>query len=409
MRRLFKLDFPRQFWLMFLGMLISTIGASMIWPFLMIYVSERLNLPLTFTAMLLTLNSVMGLISSFIAGPIIDRLGRKWVMVISLLLNGVGFLLMSQAHTLLAFAALMVLQGAVNPLYRVGSDAMMADLIPAEERADAYSLMRLSNNVGVAIGPAVGGFLASASYNLAFFGAAAGLATYGLLLAFRARETLPAIHPTQAAQAASERFGGYGKVLSDKPYRSFVFAFLFTQFSASILWVMLSVYSKTNFGMPESRYGLIPMTNALMVVLFQIPVTQWTKRHKPQAMMALGAFFYAAGVSSVALGSGFWGFWLSMVIMTIGELVLVPTSSTYAANSAPTHMRGRYMSIYGLTWNVAQGIGPVGGGFLNDTFGPRTMWYGGGVTGLISTGLFLLLARVRGKESVAMETEEVQS
>ena len=153
MRRLFNFDFPRQFWLMFLGMLISTIGSSMIWPFLMIYVSERLGLPLTFTAMLLTLNSIMGLISSFIAGPIIDRLGRKWVMVGSLLLNGVGFLLIVQAHSLLAFALIMGLQGAVNPLFRVGGDAMMADLIPAAERADAYSLMRLSNNVGVAIGP----------------------------------------------------------------------------------------------------------------------------------------------------------------------------------------------------------------------------------------------------------------
>src|SRR3989304_4839193 len=250
MRRLFKLSFPRQFWLMFVGMLISPIGSSMIWPFLMIYVSERLGMPLTYTAMLLTLNSVMGLISSFIAGPIIDRLGRKWVMVISLLLNGVGFLLMSQAHTLLAFAALMALQGAVNPLYRVGSDAMMADLIPA-------------------------------------------------------REPLPAIHPAQAAQAASERFGGYGKVLSDKPYRSFVFAFLFTQFSASILWVMLSVYSKTNFGMPESSYGLIPMTNALMVVLFQIPGPQGAPRRQPSRRRSEKASPCPVLPGDVALGSGF--------------------------------------------------------------------------------------------------------
>lgn len=379
---------------MFLGMLISTIGSSMIWPFLMIYVSERLGLPLTFSAMLLTLNATMGIISSFIAGPIIDRFGRKWVMVISLLLNGFGFLLMSQANSLAAFAALMVLQGSVNPLFRIGSDAMMADLIPPEERADGYSLMRLSNNLGVAIGPAVGGFLAAASYNLAFFGAAGGLAFYGLLLAFQARETMPAEH---AVESARERFGGYGKVISDRAFRSFVIAFLFTQFSAAILWVMLGVYTKTNFGLPESRYGLIPMTNALMVVTLQIPVTQWTKKQKPQLMMALGALFYAVGVSSVALGSNFWGFWLSMVVMTIGELILVPTSSTYAANSAPAHMRGRYMSIYGLTWNVAQGIGPVGGGLLNDTFGPRSMWYGGGVTGLISTALFMLLAKVRGK------------
>lgn len=404
MRRLFALDFPAQFWLMFLGMLISTVGSSMIWPFLMIYISGRLDLPLTFTALLLTLNATMGLISSFIAGPIIDRLGRKWVMVGSLLFNGLGFLLMSQAQTLGAFAAILALQGAVNPLFRVGSDAMMADLIPSEQRADAYSLMRLSNNLGVAIGPAVGGFLASASYNLAFFGAAGGLIFYGLLLAFRARETLPAFH---AVESAKERFGGYGRVLTDKSFRSFVTAFLFTQLSAATMWVMLGVYAKTNFGLPESQYGLIPMTNALMVVTLQIPITQWTKRQNPLVMMALGAFFYAVGVGSVAFGAGFWSFWLSMVIMTVGELILMPTSSTFAANQAPAHMRGRYMSIYGLTWNVSQGIGPVTGGFLNDTFGPRSMWYGGGLTGLISTALFLVLARIRTKPAV-VEAEKVQ-
>jgi hypothetical protein len=55
--------YPRQFWVMFVGMLISTIGSSMIWPFLLVYVSERLDAPLTAIASLLTLNSAMGLLS----------------------------------------------------------------------------------------------------------------------------------------------------------------------------------------------------------------------------------------------------------------------------------------------------------------------------------------------------------
>ena len=393
MRRLFELHFPGQFWLMFAGMLISTIGASMIWPFLMIYVSERLNMPLTVAAGLLTLNSIAGLVSSFIAGPVIDRLGRKWVMVASLFTNGVGYLLMSQADSLPAFAVLMILQGAANPLYRVGADAMMADLIPAEKRIDAYSLMRLSNNVGVAIGPAVGGFLAAVSYTIAFYAAAAGLGIYGLLIATLARETLPqqaAVPPESLAMPARERFGGYGQVLRDRPYTAFILAFIFSQMSAAIMWVLLSVYAKTNFGVPESRYGMIPMTNALMVVVLQIPFTMATRRFRPQLVMAAGALFYAIGVGSVALGAGFWGFWTSMVVMTIGELILAPTSSTYAANLAPANMRGRYMSLYGLTWNVAAGIGPLSAGFLNDQIGPQSIWYGGGLVGLISAGLFLL-------------------
>ncbi len=390
MRRLFETRFPAQFWLMFAGMLISTIGASMIWPFLMIYVSERLAMPLTVSAGLLTINSVSGLISSFIAGPVIDRLGRKWVMAISLLVNGAGYILMSRAETYPAFVLLMILQGAANPLYRVGADAMMADLIPPEKRVDGYSLMRLSNNVGVAIGPAVGGFIASISYQYAFYGAAAGLAVYGLLIVFLARETLPQTDgEAEAHTPKSERFGGYGRVLRDQPYMTFLLAFIFTQLSASIMWVLLSVYAKTNYGITERLYGMIPMTNALMVVFFQIPVTMLTRRFSPLPVLALGGLLYGLGVGSVAWGTGFWGFWLSMVVMTIGELVLVPTSSTYAANLAPADMRGRYMSLYGLTWNVAAGIGPVAGGFLNDWFSPQAIWYGGGICGLVSALLFV--------------------
>ena len=117
-------------------------------------------------------------------------------------------------------------------------------------------------------------------------------------------------------------------------------------------------------------------------------------------MMAFGALFYMVGVSSVAFGNGFWSFWASMVIITMGELVLVPTTITFAANSAPAAMRGRYMSIYSLAWGVASGIGPLMGGFLNDNFHPRAIWFGGGFSALIGVMIFLWLTqylRTRGK------------
>ncbi len=126
--------YPRQFSLMFWGMMISTIGSSMIWPFLMIYVSERLKLPLGTVTILLTINASCGLVASFLAGPVADKIGRKWIMVISLASNGLLYLFMSQANSLPAFMVLMGLTGAVNPLYRVGTDAMVADLIPREQR-----------------------------------------------------------------------------------------------------------------------------------------------------------------------------------------------------------------------------------------------------------------------------------
>lgn len=383
--------YPRQFWLLFIGLLISTMGASMIWPFLMIYVSGRLNLPLGTTASLITLNAGMGLIFSFIAGPIIDRFGRKWVMALSLAVNGVGFLLMGHANTLPAFAAIMALQGAFNPLYRVGADAMMADLIPKDRRVDAYSLLRMGNNIGVSIGPALGGVIATLSYSLAFYIAAGGMLIYSVLVTIFAVETLP--QRAAGEPHPKERFGGYGQILSDRPFMSFVVAFTLNQLCAAMIWVLLGVYAKQNYNVPENLYGLIPTTNALMVVLFQVWVTSRVKRYPPLKALAFGAIFYAVGAGSIALGAGFWGFWLSMVITTVGELIMSPTATTLVANLAPADMRGRYMSLYGLTWGVSLGVGPLLGGILSDQFGPHSIWYGGAIIGLMSVVTFTILAQ----------------
>src|SRR5512136_1720053 len=99
--------FPRQFWLMFCGMFISTVGASMIWPFLTLYVSEKLQVPLVVAGGLSTLNATMGVISSFVGGPITDKVGRKGVMIFSLIANGLAYGAMGQANSLAAFAVLM--------------------------------------------------------------------------------------------------------------------------------------------------------------------------------------------------------------------------------------------------------------------------------------------------------------
>jgi len=216
-------EYPSQFWLMVVGLFISSAGASMIWPFLMIYVSEKLSLSLSAVSTLITINAIVGLFASFIAGAVSDKLGRKLVMVVSLAVNGIGYLFMSQAHSYLGFALIMVLMGASNPLYQVGSDAMLADMIVPEKRTNAYAIIRMINNAGIAVGPAMGGFLATRSYTYAFLGAALGMLTYSLLLFFRARETLNKAYRSEN-EPGIESLGGYGRVFQDHPY--VVFALL---------------------------------------------------------------------------------------------------------------------------------------------------------------------------------------
>jgi MFS family permease len=382
-------NYPRQYWLMITGIVIATAGGGMIWPFMLIYASGKLNLPLSTVAALISINAGTGLLSSLIAGALADRIGRKVVMIFSLTMTGIAYYLMMHAETYAQFAGLMVMIGLSNPMYQVGADAMLADMIPSEKRTDAYAINRIANNVGFALGPTVGGFLAATSYSLAFLGASLGFLTYSLLLFFLARETLDR-SATRASDPAPQK-GGFVRVLRDTPYMAFVATISLGLIAPTMLWILMPVYAKTHFGILENLYGWIPTTNALMCVFVQYFVTLVTRKHRTLPVLTAGMLIYALGTGSVALMSSFWGFWLSMVILTFGELTLVPTATKYVADRAPADLRGRYMSIHWLGWGLARTLSPLIGGFLNDSIAPVAIWVGGFAIGLTSTlGLFIL-------------------
>jgi MFS family permease len=382
-------EYPRQYWLMITGIVLATAGGSMIWPFLLIYASGKLDLPLSTVATLISINAGTGLISSLIAGSLADKVGRKVVMNFSLTMTGLAYFLLMRAETYSQFVGLMIMIGLSNPLYQVGADAMLADMVPSEKRTDAYAINRIANNAAFALGPAIGGFLATRSYDLAFYCAGTGFISYSVLLFFLARETLN--KSTENASIANSQTEGYRRVLQDKNYMAFVGMISLGLIAPTMLWILMPVYAKTNFGIPEALYGWIPTTNALMCVFVQYSVTSITRQHRTLPVLGVGMLIYALGAGSVALMSGFWGFWLSMVILTFGELTLVPTASKYVADLAPADLRGRYMSIHWLGWGLARTLAPIIGGFLNDNIAPRAIWIAGLLIGLTSTlGIFLL-------------------
>jgi MFS family permease len=388
-------EYPRQYWLMITGVVLSTAGGSMIWPFLIIYASGKLNLPLSTVAALISINAGTGLVASLVAGTLADKIGRKGVMNFSLTVNGIAYFLLMHAETYPHFVILMMLVGLSNPLYQVGADAMLADMIPSEKRTDAYAINRIANNAAFAMGPAIGGFLATRSYDLAFYCAGIGFLSYSLLLFFLAKETLVAAPKAETSSSGmQEVFESYSRVLRDKGFVMFVFAVSIGLIAPTMLWILMPVYSKTNFGVPESLYGWIPTTNGLMCVFIQYPVTRITRRYRTLPVLAVGMFIYAIGAGSVALMSSFWGFLLSMIILTFGELTLVPTASKYVADLAPADLRGRYMSIHWLGWGLARTLSPIIGGFLNDNIAPQAIWIGGLLIGLTSTLALFLISRV---------------
>jgi MFS family permease len=376
-----------------IGLFFSMVGTSMVWPFLTIYVSERLDISLTEVAALISLNGLVQLGASFMAGPAADRLGRKRLMVISLAGNGLTYFLFSQATVFWMFAALMAMRGFFPAFYKVATNAMISDLVEPDRRPEAFAQMRMWQNLGIAFGPAIGGFVVAASYEIGFTAAALGLTLYAAAIALFAYETKPPVEVSASSDflVTGIKLGGYATLLRDRRFVTFIFLFTLFQMCSVLLWVLLGVYAKQNYGLPESRYGLIQATNALMVVLFQVSVTRVTKRYAPLWVMFVGAAVYGAGVASIALGQGFWSFWLSYVVVTVGELIIAPTAVSFTADSAPVDQRGRYMGVFSLAQGAASGVAPVLGGQLNDRIGPKAIWIGGGLLGLASAVGFWLM------------------
>lgn len=386
-------QYPRQFWLVASGVLISSAGSSLIWPFQLIYISKTLSLPISSVAALISISSITGLGASFIGGTTADRFGRKIVMITSQAANALAYILMSRAHTYLGFVLPMTIMGLSMPLYSIGSDAMMADMIPSEKRTGAYAILRMINNAGIAVGPAIGGVIVASSYTIAFYIASAAIMSYSLLILFFVKETLAKEHPPIPKPQTKETFGGYERVFSDHSFTAFVAAITIGMVAPLMMWTLLAVYTNKYFNIPEYQYSWLPITNALMCVFVQYPVTMFTRRLKPKFAITLGMLTYALGVGSVALMSSFWGFWLSMAIMTLGELILVPTGTKFVADIAPEDLRGRYMSIYWLTWGISRSFAPIVGGFLHDAIAPAAIWWGGLIIGLTSTLILVILSR----------------
>jgi MFS family permease len=231
-------------------------------------------------------------------------------------------------------------------------------------------LVRVVSNLGIAIGPAIGGFLAARSYMLAFLVSAAASAVFFFVTILFIRETKPVF--TSEQKTVSQ--GSFGSVLRNIPFVVFSTATTLVIIASIQMMTVLPVYMKDQFGLGESLYGWLMTTNAGMVVLFQFPITRATQRLPRLFLIAFGALMYALGVGSVALASSFEHFVAAMVVATIGEMIIVPTASAVTADLAPAEMRGRYMSVLGLTWSVGMGVGPVLGGLASDLIAPRALW-----------------------------------
>ncbi len=386
----FLSKYPRQFWYLLIGSLIFTTGASLVWPFLSIYLQSKLDIPLRYSTLLISLRALSGVIASFFfAGTLADRFGRRFLILLSLFGGIIYYVGLNISTAMWQFAILMAFWGMLDIFYPVGINAMVADIIPAENRLEAYSLLRIIYNLGYAVGPIIGGILASRSYSLIFTIAAVGYAISFVFMFFFTKETLS--RENKISYSSEKGTSSIAVVLKDHIFIISVILMGFIYISSSGVFNLLSYYAGQNFGIPENEISYVFTVNAAMCVTMQLGVIQMVKKQRPLKLMCISGFLYMIGVSGIALIDSVLWYCFCMVVITTGELIMTPTMSDIAANLAPADARGRYMSILSLSRPFGQGIGPAFLGYINDMVSPRMMWLFGAIFSGISCIVFFIM------------------
>jgi MFS family permease len=400
-------EFPRLFWVVVVVSFIDRIGGTLLFPFFALYITQKFNVGMTQAGILLGMSSLFGLIGSTVGGALTDKLGRKQLILFGLVFSAVSTMAFGLVTEINILYPLMMVVGLLSNVAHPAHDAMIADILPEKQRQEGFGILRVIGNLAWIIGPTIGGFLA----NINFFYLFVVDAVISCLVAAIVFRTIPETKPEPHAHEQSETFLqsvlGYRVALRDLAYMAFVIASMLMLVVYQQMYGTLSVYLRDNHGTNPSGYGFLMTTSAITVVLFQFSVSRFIKYRPPFLMMSIGTIFYMIGFTLFGVVTTYVLFALNIIIITIGEMIIMPTSQAIAANFAPEKMRGRYMAIFGLTWAVPSTVGPGAAGFILDNYNPNLLWYIGGlICGLSVLAYYALHLRLGAQPEFAPAKED---
>jgi MFS family permease len=387
-------EYPRPFWTLIGVTFIDRLGGALLFPFFALYITSKFGVGMTQVGMLFAVFSISSFIGSFLGGALTDRMGRKGLLIFSLITSSLSAVALGLVDSLEAFFILAIVVGILTDTGGPAYQAMVADLLPEEKRTQGYGIIRVAANLAFTIGPAIGGLLASRSYLLLFIAdAIISLISAGIVF-FYLPETKPEVQPGAPSQSLGGTFRGYLRVFQDKIFMMFIAACVLMGLVYMNMHTTLGVYLRDIHDVPEAGYGVLLSMNALLVVVFQFPITRRIKGKPPMLMMALGTTLYAIGFVMYGFVTAFAMFLLAMVVITLGEMLVAPVSQALTAKMAPVDMRGRYMAVFGFSWGIPFAVGPILAGLIIDNADPRLLWFAAGLVGILAVAGFLWLYRL---------------
>ncbi len=346
----------------------------MVLPFLTLYLTVDRQLPAAIAGLALTIYGVAAIVVAPLAGRFSDRLGSLLIIKISLFLSGVILFVFPFVTGLYGIFAITAIWAFANESFRPPSMALIGRLTEPAQRKMAFALSRLAINLGMSIGPVIGGFLAMKSFKSLFYVDGTTSILAGLLIAFMPWRIRPAASATPAEAGAPEL--NYAGVLRDRRFLYFLIAMLPIEMVFFQSLAAMPLFIVRDLQISEAAFGLLLAINTVLIIFTEVPLNTAMSNWSHRATIALGALLVGAGFGGLAFVSGPIGIGITTVVWTVGEMILLPASSAYVSDIAPPAQAGAYMGLYTMGFSVAFAIGPWLGVQILESSGSISVWLG---------------------------------
>jgi len=365
--------------LIFLTVFIDLVGFGIVIPVLPLY-AERFGASPLVIGMLLGVYSLMACIFAPVLGRLSDRIGRRPVLLVSLLGTSLGFLLMGIAETLPILFLGRIIDGITGGNIST-AQAYIADVTPLSQRSKGMGLIGAAFGLGFIFGPAIGGILGHVSMAAPFLFAAALAACNAVAAYCFLPESLPPEqrgHPEARASVLAVFAGGESRGL-----QLILATYFFTTVAFSLLTATYPLFTKRHFGYNAMENGYIfaglGLLGALVQGVLMGPLTRWTS---DKVLAMIGAAILMAGLIALPMTTASTLLLVATGAIGIGHGLVAAPLSGLASRQGTAASQGRILGLMQSAASMARIVGPVLGGWLMtidaarpaQTFGQSAYW-----------------------------------
>jgi len=399
---------PRPIWILHIAMIINTMGSSFLWPMNTIYMTQALGKSMITAGVVLMLMASATAIGNMLGGWLFDRIGGFRTTFAGVSTTLTALVCLNINHDWPYYAAFLMIIGLGQGIVFPSLFAMVGTTWPSGARK-AYSLGYLLQNVGFAVGTALGGFAAAKSFNYSFMGFLSFYIVFFLIVILGIRHIKPLEAPVETKQEATT--ASNHKALIALLMISFAF---FLCWIGYVQWQNSISVHVTGLGLSLQHYGLFWTLNGVWIIimqpLFMIIIQKTMISIKTQIAIGLfilmGSFWLTANIDSFFGGYGttglFWGYMIAMAILTTGEILIWPAIPTIANQLAPGGKAGLFQGISNTAKTVGIMFGPLFGSIMLKYYNLQILFYA--LMGFMVIALVFALTHDRVLSKNAMQT-----